>query len=450
MNGFFLFVERLISGGLPFLFLIFSGIYFTVKSGFFQLRFLPASLRYALGGFRKPKEKNGVSPFQAACTALSSTVGTGNIAGVAGAVALGGAGAVFWMWISALAGMVIKAGEIILALSFREKKNGEPVGGPMYYIKNGLPKAFAPLAGIFSLAGLCAVFFSGNLTQTNAAVNALYDSPRGKLLGGAAFAAVTALVMLGGTKRIGRFTEKTVPVMALLYIGMTIGVLGTHIGALPGALRDIVSGAFRPAAVTGGAVGSMLTAVTIGASRGVFSNEAGLGTSAMAHAASAENGGVRQSLYGIFEVFTDTMVISTLTALTILVSGVKIEYGTTASAELVGSAFSGVYGKTAPWLLAGMMCLFGISSVIGWGYYGTVCAGFLFGGRGKRVFVFVYPFLCIVGAVCQADTAWRLSALFNGIMLCVNVFAVLLAAPAVIEPMREFAKNRKRKKDDTG
>lgn len=442
------FAETLISGMLPFVVLIFCGAYLTLKSRFFFLRLLPESVKYALGGIFKKNKKDGVSPFQAACTALSATVGTGNIAGVAGAVALGGAGAVFWMWVSAFAGMAVKTAEIICALKFRESENDGFAGGPMYYIKNGLPKIFMPLAALFSFTGLFSVFCSGNLTQTNAAVASVGDSFSVKLIFGILFAVITGFVMIGGARRIGIFTEKTVPIMALIYILMSFGIIFAHIRLLPTAFRMIFKGAFTPSAVTGGAVGSFVTTVLEGASKGVFSNEAGLGTSAMAHSASEYTDGIKQSLYGIFEVFADTVVICTLTALTILCSGVNIEYGKIASTELVNTALSTLYGKASDVLLAVMMCLFGLSSVIGWGFYGTVCSEFIFGSCGKRIFTAVYPFFCIAGAIINADAAWRLSAFFNGIMLTVNVFAVLLLSGEVLKEIEEFSiiSNKKRKK----
>lgn len=442
MRDFFCFAETLISGMLPFVFLVFSGIYFTVKSNFFQFKYLPSSVAYALGSIFKKRKKGEVTPFQAACTALSATVGTGNIAGVAGALSLGGAGAVFWMWVSAFAGMIIKVAEIVLSLNYREKKDGVFVGGPMYYIKNGLPIAFKPLAAIFAVCGIFAVFTSGNLTQTNAAIASVGGGTAVKVTGGIVFAAVTAAVLTGGNTRIGAFTEKIVPLMAALYIVMTFGVIGKNLSELPHAFGMIIKGAFCPKAVTGGVIGSFTAALVNGASRGVFSNEAGLGTSAMAHSASDNTDGVNQSLYGIFEVFTDTVVICTLTALTVLCPGIYINYGATASTELVNEAFSVIYGDLSGALLALMMCLFGLSSVIGWGYYGTVCCSYVFGNKGKRLFVFIYPAACIIGAVCSADTAWRLSAFFNGIMLCVNTFAVMLLSSFVNEKLNNFSLKR--------
>lgn len=378
---------------------------------------------------------DGVSPFQAACTALSATVGTGNIAGVAGAVAIGGAGAVFWMWISAFAGMTVKVAEILLSLEYREKKNGEYVGGPMYYIKNGLPKLFAPLAVLYSAAAVPAVFCSGNFTQTNSAVLSIGGSSIIRLAGGIFFALLTLIVLAGGAQRVAGFTCKTIPFMAVLYLLMTFGIIFVNFERLPNALSMIFKGAFDPSAVTGGAVGSAAAAVFTGASRGVFSNEAGLGTSAMAHSASSHTDGVRQGLFGIFEVFADTVVICTLTALSLLCSGVGIEYGKGASAELVSSAFATLYGKYAVILLAVMMCLFGLSSVIGWGYYGIVSCDYLFGKTGRRLFIILYPLACIPGALINADTAWRLSGIFNGIMLCINAAAVLLLSENAINSM---------------
>ena len=422
---------------LPFAFLIICGVYLTVKSGFFQFKFLPFSVKHAMGGMlSRRKSGEGITPFQAACTALSSTVGTGNIAGVAGAIALGGAGAVFWMWISALAGMAVKSAEIILAVRFKEK-NG---GGPMFYIKKGLSAFASPLAALFSIAGILAAFFSGNLTQTGSAIAALNAGIKARLIFGICFAAAVAAVIIGGVKRIGKFTEKIVPIMALFYIIMTFGVIGLNLDRLPCVITMIFKGAFNPYAVTGGAVGSAVTVALTGASRGVFSNEAGLGTSAIAHSSAEQNEGTKQSLYGIFEVFADTLVICTLTALTILTSGVNIEYGKTASTELAAGALASVYGKDALYMLAVIMCLFGLSSVIGWGLYGVVCSGFLFGKRGERLFTVIYPLFCVLGAVCATDTAWRLSAFFNGIMLCVNLFAVMLLSDTAIREMRGFKK----------
>lgn len=437
MRNFFSFAESLISGMFPFAFLIVAGIYYTVKTGFFQFKYLPHSIKYALGGIFKKKDGDGVSPFQAACTALSATVGTGNIAGVAGALSLGGAGAIFWMWVSAFAGMIIKVAEIVLSLNYREKQGESFVGGPMYYIKNGLPCGFKPLASVFAFTGIFAVFSSGNITQTNAAIASVGGGFTVRLAGGTVFAVITFAVITGGAARIGLFTEKIVPIMAALYIVMSSVIIIKNAEALPSVFKMIIEGAFRPSAVTGGVVGSFTAALVNGASKGVFSNEAGLGTSAMAHAASQHTDGVRQGLYGIFEVFADTVVICTLTAFSVLCSGTYVEYGKTASTELVKASLSTVFGSVSGILLAVMMCLFGISSVIGWGYYGTVCCEYIFKKAGKRLFIIIYPAICVFGALCNADTAWRLSAFFNGIMLCVNTFAVMMLSGEVIPMLRD-------------
>lgn len=435
------FLESLISYMLPFLLLLLCGAYLTVRCGFFQLRFLPRALKNAASAFCGKKTGEGVSPFQAACTALSATVGTGNIAGVAGAVAIGGPGAVFWMWVSAFFGMLVKAAEILLSLEYREKHGGAYKGGPMYYIENGLSRGFSFLGPLYAAAAIPAIFCSGNLTQTNSAVLSFAAGPVPKLAGGIVFAAVTALVTAGGAKRIGAFTERLVPFMALLYIVMTGIVLAVNINRLPAAFGMIFTGAFKPSAVTGGAVGSFSAAALTGASRGVFSNEAGLGTSAMAHSVSECKNSTEQSLFGIFEVFADTVVICTLTALALLCSGVKINYGENASTELVSVSLSTLYGKYSSVALAVMMCLFGLSSVIGWGLYGAVCSEYLFGKRGKRLFAAAYPAACIPGALLSAATAWRLSAVFNGIMLCINVAAIMLLSNEVIGRFRQYGIN---------
>lgn len=443
MTSFLTQTENLISGTLPFVFLVASGVYLTIKSGFFQFYFLPLSIKHALGGiFKSSKAKNGVSPFQAACTAISATVGTGNIAGVAGALALGGAGAVFWMWITAFAGMCVKSTEIILALEYREKRGKEFVGGPMYYIKNGLSKAFLPLAFVFSLVGMVSAICSGNLIQTNSAITSVGQGFSVKLTGGILFAFITGAVIIGGAKRIGLFTERIVPFMAVLYTLMALGIIMVNIDFLPEAFIMIFKGAFNPKAVTGGSVASVSTAIMLGSSRGVFSNEAGLGTSAIAHSAAEKEEGVKQSLYGIFEVFADTVVMCTLTALTILCSRVNIDYGNNASTELVQNALSTLYGNSSGIIVGIMMCLFGISSVIGWGYYGIVFGEYILGKKGKNLFIIIYPFFCILGALCSTGLVWRLSAFFNGLMLCINMVAVMLLANESIDKMVDFRKKK--------
>ena len=280
-----------------------------------------------------------MTPFQAVCTALAAKVGTGKIAGVAGAIAIGGPGAVFWMWVSAFLGMCTKFSEVTLAVHFRERNaHGDYVGGPMYYIKNGLSKNWHWLAVLFSVFGVLTVFGTGNATQVNTITTAINtallnfnlispDSVKTvNLVLGIAIAVIVGLVLLGGVKRIGRVTEKLVPFMAVLYIGLSLGVVFLNIENVPSVFASIIHGAFNPSAVTGGIVGSFFLSMKKGVSRGIFSNEAGLGTGSIAHACADTKEPVKQGLFGIFEVFADTIVICTLTALVILVSGVSVPY----------------------------------------------------------------------------------------------------------------------------
>ena len=420
------FMENLISGMLPFSLLIFCGVYITVTGRFFQFTKFLKSIALSIKAFRCKKECKGeISSFQSACTALSATVGTGNIAGVAGAVSLGGAGAVFWMWVAAILGMAIKFAEVKFAVIHRERKNGKYIGGPMFYIKNGLSKKLSFLSFLFAAALITATFFSGNLTQVNASVSAV-NGEKPKILIGILFAVITALVICGGNRRIGLVTEKVVPIMSVVYTALCFGVIIKNFDLLPSAFMMIFKGAFSPRAVTGGTVGSIFIAMFTGASRGIFSNEAGLGTSAIAHSAAFDANSETQGLFGIVEVFIDTIVICSITALTILCSGVNIEYGKTASSELVVRAISGAYGKTSGYLLGFMMAVFAISSVIGWGFYGNVCCDFLFGKKGVAVFKILYPITCIFGAISSSAFAWETASLFNGIMLIINLPVIML------------------------
>ena len=317
------------------------GLYLSIGTRFIQIRKFPLAIKTTIGRiFSKKDSSDGtMTPFQAVCTALAATVGTGNIAGVAGAIAIGGPGAVFWMWVSAFLGMCTKFSEVTLAVHFRERNaHGDYVGGPMYYIKNGLSKNWHWLAVLFSVFGVLTVFGTGNATQVNTITTAINtallnfnlispDSVKTvNLVLGIAIAVIVGLVLLGGVKRIGRVTEKLVPFMAVLYIGLSLGVVLLNIENVPSVFASIIHGAFNPSAVTGGIVGSFFLSMKKGVSRGIFSNEAGLGTGSIAHACADTQEPVKQGLFGIFEVFADTIVICTLTALVILVSGVSFPY----------------------------------------------------------------------------------------------------------------------------
>ena len=380
-----------------------------------------------------------MSPFQAVCTALAGTVGTGNIAGVAGAIALGGPGAIFWMWCSAFLGMCTKFSEVTLAIHFREKnKNGEYVGGPMYYIKNGLSKKWHFLAVFYAVFGVLTVFGTGNATQVNTIVssvntalmnfNILKGEPSSNvnLIFGIFIAALVAMVLLGGIKRIGQVSEKLVPFMAVLYVILALGVIILNIQRVPGVFAQIVSGAFTPRAATGGIIGSMFLSMKKGVSRGIFSNEAGLGTGSIAHACADTDNAVHQGMFGIFEVFMDTIVICTLTGLVILLAAPNISYGQAAGAELTISGFTATYGGWVSILTAIAMCCFAFSTIIGWGLYGSRCIEFLGGEKFVRPFLVVYSFVSIVGATMNLGLLWDISDTFNGLMAVPNLIALLM------------------------
>jgi len=428
------------------------GLYLSFRTGFLQIRKFPYALRCTIGRMFKKKEASdgAITPFQAVCTALAATVGTGNIAGVAGAIAIGGPGAVFWMWVSALLGMCTKFFEVTLAVHYRERNaRGELVGGPMYYIKNGLGKKWMPLAYAYALFGVFAVFGTGNATQVNtitAAINApllnyhLLSSAQVSacnLIIGIVICLVVGLILIGGIKRIGRVSEQLVPLMALLYVILALGIIALRVQAVPAVFAAIFEGAFQPSAVTGGIVGSFFVSMKKGVSRGIFSNEAGLGTGSIAHACADTRKPVKQGMFGIFEVFMDTIVICTMTALVILLSGVSVPYGQAAGAELTISGFVSVYGGWVSIFTAVAMCCFAFSTIIGWGLYGARCAEFLFGSKIILPFNIAYALISIVGATVNLGLVWDVSDTFNGFMIVPNLVAVFLLAPTVLKLLKE-------------
>ena len=417
------------------------GILLTVRTRCIQVRKFGVAMKNTIGKiFDKTQARDGsMSPFQAVCTALAGTVGTGNIAGVAGAIALGGPGAIFWMWCSAFLGMCTKFSEVTLAIHFREKnKNGEYVGGPMYYIKNGLSKKWHFLAVFYAVFGVLTVFGTGNATHVNTIVssvntalmnfNILKGEPSSNvnLIFGIFIAALVAMVLLGGIKRIGQVSEKLVPFMAVLYVILALGVIILNIQRVPGVFAQIVSGAFTPRAATGGIIGSMFLSMKKGVSRGIFSNEAGLGTGSIAHACADTDNAVHQGMFGIFEVFMDTIVICTLTGLVILLAAPNISYGLAAGAELTISGFTATYGGWVSILTAIAMCCFAFSTIIGWGLYGSRCIEFLGGEKFVRPFLVVYSFVSIVGATMNLGLLWDISDTFNGLMAVPNLIALLM------------------------
>ena len=434
------------------------GLYLGIRTGFLQIRKFGYSMKCTIGRiFEKTAAAEGaLTPFQAVCTALAATVGTGNIAGVAGAIAIGGPGAVFWMWISALLGMGTKFAEVTLAVRYRERNDkGDYVGGPMYYIKNGLGSKWMWLAYLYAFFGVCAVFGTGNATQVNtitAAVNTALinyrlltpDSTAGSnLIIGIFISIIVALILIGGVKRIGKVTEKLVPLMALLYIILGVGLIAMKIDQVGLVFASIFQGAFRPAAVTGGVVGSCFVSMQKGVSRGIFSNEAGLGTGSIAHACADTQNPVKQGMFGIFEVFMDTIVICTMTALVILLSDISVPYGQAAGAELTISGFTSVYGNWVSIFTAVAMCCFAFSTIVGWGLYGARCAEFLLGSKVLLPFNIAYALVSIVGATVDLGLIWGISDTFNGFMTVPNLIAVFLLTPEVLKLIRAYFEEEK-------
>lgn len=422
------------------------GLLLSVRTRFIQVRKFGAALKNTIGKiFDKTQAKDGsMSPFQAVCTALAGTVGTGNIAGVAGAIALGGPGAIFWMWCSAFLGMCTKFSEVTLAIHFREKNaNGEYVGGPMYYIKNGLSKKWHFLAVLYALFGVLTVFGTGNATQVNTIVSSIHSAlhnlhiiddtvdERANLIFGIFIAAFVAMVLLGGIQRIGQVSEKLVPFMAALYVILAIGVVILHISRVPAVFAMIFKSAFTPQAATGGIIGSMFLSMKKGVSRGIFSNEAGLGTGSIAHACADTNNAVHQGMFGIFEVFMDTIVVCTLTGLVILLGAPNIVYGQAAGAELTISGFTATYGGWVSIFTAVAMCCFAFSTIIGWGLYGSRCIEFLGGEKLVRPFLVAYSFVSIIGATINLGLLWDIADTFNGLMAIPNLIALLVLSGQV-------------------
>lgn len=440
--------------GIPAIICIIGvGLYLSIRTGFIQIRKFPLVMKKTIGKvFEKKEAKHGaMTPFQAVCTALSATVGTGNIAGVAGAIAIGGPGAVFWMWVSAFLGMCTKFSEVVLAVHFREKnEKGEYVGGPMYYIKNGLGKKWHWLAVLFSVFGIFTVFGTGNATQVNTIATAVNSAllnynlipAEGVTISnwiiGIVIMILVVCVLLGGIKRIGKVTEKLVPFMAVFYILLALGVVILNIKDVPGVFADIFYGAFHPAAVTGGVVGSFFTSMTKGVSRGIFSNEAGLGTGSIAHACADTGKPVEQGFFGIFEVFADTIVICTLTALVILCSGTSVVYGDAAGAELTISGFTSTYGNWVSIFTAVAMCCFAFSTIIGWGLYGARCAEFIFSSKIVKPFMVIYSMVAVVGATVDLGLVWSIAETFNGLMVIPNLIAVLLLSGTVFKLVKGY------------
>lgn len=434
------------------------GILLSVRTNFIQIRKFPYAIKTTIGRMFKKKEAEdgAMTPFQAVCTALAGTVGTGNIAGVAGAIAIGGPGAVFWMWCSAVLGMCTKFAEVTLAVHFRQRnQDGDWVGGPMYYIQNGLGKHWQFLAVLYSLFGALTVFGTGNATQVNTIVTAIDSAvvqfvhlsdafvSNMNLIIGILVAMLVAMVLLGGVKRIGSVSEKLVPFMAVFYVVLSIGVVVLNYTRLPYVFTSIFEGAFCPEAFTGGVIGSLFVSMKKGVSRGIFSNEAGLGTGSIAHACADTRKPVKQGMFGIFEVFADTIVICTLTAMVILCSGTPVAYGQAAGAELTIAGFTSTYGGGASLFTAVALCCFAFTTIIGWGLYGSRFAAFLFKtDKIIKPFFVVYSFVAILGATLDLGLLWGIADTFNGLMSIPNLIALLLLSGTVADLTKQyFSKN---------
>lgn len=432
--------------GPPMLFLLVgTGVYLSFRTNFFSILKLGYVLKNTfLKMFKKDVQGEGeITPFQAVATALAATVGTGNIAGVATAIALGGPGAIFWMWVSAIFGMTTKFGEVVLAVKYREKTDdGRFVGGPMYYIQNGLKWKW--LAIIFSIFGALAAFGIGNMVQSNSVAASLQETfSVPPLATGIVLAVLTALVILGGIKRIGAVTEKLVPFMAAIYILGAIFIIILNGSHLPEAFGLIFKHAFTPAAASGGFVGATIaTAMRRGISRGVFSNEAGLGSAPIAHAAATTDHPVRQGLWGVFEVFMDTIVICTLTAMAIMVSGLW-DSGVTGAA-LTTQAFNEAIPGGGYIVSIGIM-LFAFSTILGWSYYGERCAEYLLGKKAILPYRILWIPMVVVGSIGGLEFLWDLSDTLNGLMAIPNLIGVLLLSGTVISLTKEFFAKEKSK-----
>lgn len=439
---------------------IIGGLYLTFRNRGIQFTKFGYAMRNTIGKMFKKQEagKGAVTPLQAVTTALAATVGTGNIVGTSQAIAMGGYGAVFWLWLAALMGMIIKYSEVTLAVNFRERdEKGDWVGGPMYYVKNGLGKKWQWVGVLFCIFAGLASFGIGNMSQANSIAgsinNAIIAFAPGaasvtgtvNLIVGIILAILIALILFGGIKRIGSVTEKLIPFMSILYIIFTLIVIFGHIGRIGEAFALIFKTAFTPRAMFGAATGIVLKETIVwGLRRSAFSNEAGLGSAAIAHAAADTDDPVKQGLYGIFEVFADTIIICSLTALTIITSGVDITFGVKPGSELITSAFATIFGgKIAALFVAIALMLFAFSTILGWALYGTRCVQYLFGLKVARVYQIIFVVVVVIGSVASIDVVWDIADTFNGLMAIPNFIALFALSGVVAKLTKEhFAKDR--------
>ena len=474
--------------GLPGLILLIgTGILMTLVTKVFQVSHFRLWWKNTIGSmFKKDvikhsKEKGSISPFQALCTALAATVGTGNIAGVAAAICIGGAGAVFWMWVAAFLGMMTNYSENVLGMYFRRKNaKDEWSGGAMYYLRDGLGgkkgckwigKALAVLFCIFTMLASFGIGSMGQVNKIVANVAAAFDVEAlsskivfgdvslYNLILGIVIMALTALITLGGLKRIANVAEKIVPFMVVLFVAGSLVIIGINYQAIIPAFKAIFANAFAPEAFVGGGIGGVIVAMTNGFKRGVFSNEAGLGSSVMVHSNSNIKEPVKQGMWGIFEVFADTMVVCTMTALVVLTSGglkggaFNVETGEIAAgltdATLVGGAFNYVFpwGNIGQRFIAIAMFLFAFTTVLGWSHYGSKAWEYLFGAKTTVIFRIIHVCTVIFGAVLSSSLAWDISDTFNGLMMIPNLIGVVVLFPLVMKITKNFIDRKIKKKD---
>ena len=418
-----------------------TGIYISLRLKGLQFRKLGFALRNTLGkAFAKLDGSDGdISPFSALATALAATVGTGNIVGVSLAIIMGGPGAIFWMWIAAIFGMATKFAEVTLALAYREKRGGSFVGGPMYYIENGLKNK--KLAKAFALFASLAVFGIGNSTQSNAIAGVLRDNfGISTIVTGLILSVLAGIVIVGGLASISKVTERLVPFMSIFYILGSVWIIFLNRANLIPAIQSIFVTAFSPMSVAGGVAGiSVREVISARVARGVFTNEAGLGSSPMAHASATTDHPVRQGLWGMTEVFVDTMVICSLTALVILTTGVDRSVGVDVR-TLVASAFSSA--STIGGLILSLgISLFAFSTILGWAYYGELAISYLLGEGIKKYYRIVYVIFVFVGANMDLGLAWTVANILNGLMALPNLYALLRLAPVLVRLEKDFFKD---------
>ena len=444
-------VNGVVWGPIMLILLVGTGIYLTIRTRGLQARRFGFILRSTIGSlFAKDKKKSGsehnLTPFQAVSTALAGTVGTGNIAGVTGAIFVGGPGAVFWMWVSAFFGMMTKYAEIVLAVKYRQvDEKGAHYGGPMYYIEKGTGQKW--LAIIFALLGGIACFGIGNIAQSTEIAGAVQSlTGLDPLYTGIILAVLTAIVVIGGVKRIGQVASYLVPFMAIFYIVAGVAIILLRITDVPAALASIFTSAFslEPREVGGGVAGyTIMVSMQQGVARGVFSNEAGLGSAPMAHAASDTQEPAEQGMWGVFEVFVDTIIICTLTSMAILLSGV-LEKDLSSFASN-GAAAAAAFNAILPGTLGGTvlqisLLFFALSTILGWSYYGERCWGYLSNNNKvvNIIFKIAFVLMCVVGSVGSGALMWDISDTLNGMMAIPNLVGLLLLSGTVIQVTRDY------------